>query len=175
MKKKQIQFLFESSVKPTKSNVREIFFSWVVAYFNRLYVLDLFSGSGIFGFEFLSRGVKKVTMLEKNKDVCNLIYKNSIFFSAYRNKFNIYVCNSFNWINMCNFLNVSLIILDPPYNFCYFKEYFFLLEKIIFLKKCLLIFIETNNSHVLFDIPCDWFLLKKGCLGKTYFYFFKKF
>lgn len=175
MKKKQIQFLFDSSVKPTKNNVREVFFSWVSCYCNSLYVLDLFSGSGVFGFEFLSRGVKKVTMLEKSKEVCKSIYKNSNFFSEYRHKFNIYFCNSFDWINTYSFLNISLIILDPPYNFCYFKEYFLLLDKISFLKKCLLVFIETNNTCVLLDIPYDWFLLKKGCSGNTYFYFFKKF
>lgn len=174
MKKKHIEFLFDSCVKPTKSNVRENFFSWVAFYFDRLYVLDLFSGSGVFCFEFLSRGVKKVIMLEKDIHAYTFISKNGKVFSAYRKKINLYLCDSVDWISMYNFLNVSLIILDPPYGFSYFKTYFLLLDKIIFLKKCLLVFVETNNSCVLFDIPYDWFLLKKGCLGKTYFYFLKK-
>lgn len=174
MKKKKINYLHGSVVKPSKNSVREFFFSWIFDYFDKLYVLDLFSGSGVFGFEFLSRGVKKIVMLEKNFYVYRSILKNCVFFTSILNRCYIILYDSYDFIKKFNFFNVSLVIFDPPYNFSKFRVYFFFLNKNFFLKKCVLIFIESNNEYFLNFIPYNWFILKKKFFGSTYCYFFKK-
>jgi len=174
MKQKHINFSIKSYIRPTKNNVREKFFSWIILYLDKLYVLDLFAGSGVFGFEFLSIGAKKIIMIENNNFAYKSILKNSKFFKIFILKYYIFFSDSLKWMKMFNFLNISLIIFDPPYIFHHFKLYFLLLEKTIFFKKCLLIFIETNSKVILEEIPFTWFLLKKGYTGKTHFYLFKK-
>ncbi len=141
---------------------------------NKLYVLDLFSGSGILGFEFFSMNVKKVIMLEIIFFIYKSIIRNKFFLIGNVSNFDIFYVDSFLWIKKFNILNISLILFDPPYIFTLWKSYFTCLNKIFFLKYYLLIFIESDKNFFLKKISYDWFLLKKGFLGKTFFYLFKR-
>ena len=60
--------------RPTKSLVRKSIFDRLNP-FNFSLVLDLFSGSGIFGFEAASRGADHITFVEKNSKAIDLIKK----------------------------------------------------------------------------------------------------
>ena len=53
-------------LRPTPARVRETIFSWLGSNIENANVLDLFAGSGALGFESLSRGAKKVTLVEMN-------------------------------------------------------------------------------------------------------------
>jgi 16S rRNA (guanine966-N2)-methyltransferase len=61
-------------IRPTTDRVRETLFNLLnnKIDFNELNILDLYSGSGSLGFEFISRGAKHITFVEKNF----MIYKN---------------------------------------------------------------------------------------------------
>ncbi len=61
-------------IRPTMDRVRETLFNLLNNRidFNGIDVLDLYSGSGSFGLECISRGAKHVTFVEKNFQ----IYKN---------------------------------------------------------------------------------------------------
>ena len=62
--------------RPTKSLVRKSLFDHL-APFQYNSVLDLFSGSGIFGFEAGSRGADSVVFVEKDHGVLRYLEKNS--------------------------------------------------------------------------------------------------
>ena len=50
---------------------------------NNSKILDLYSGIGSFGFEAISRGAKKVTFIEKDKNAINILkekFKKIIYF-----------------------------------------------------------------------------------------------
>ena len=64
------------SYRPTKSIVRKSIFD-LLNPFDFSVVLDLFSGSGILGFESASRGADNVVFVEKNSKTMGLIRKNS--------------------------------------------------------------------------------------------------
>ena len=98
--------------RPTKSMVRKSIFDRL-APFNFSMVLDLFSGSGIFGFEAASRGANNVSFVENNSKIMNLIKKNSQNKNANIN-FSFYNVDAFQFLNSCN--NFDLIFADPPYN-----------------------------------------------------------
>ena len=53
------------SYRPTKSRVRKSIFD-VISPFDFSSVLDLFSGTGILGFESISRGASAITFVEKS-------------------------------------------------------------------------------------------------------------
>jgi len=98
--------------RPTKSLVRKSIFDRLNP-FNFSLVLDLFSGSGIFGFEAASRGADHITFVEKNSKAIDLIKKNS------QNKnnniiFSYYNADAFKFLKSCN--NFDLIFADPPYD-----------------------------------------------------------
>ena len=84
LKGKLINFLKNSTTRPLKDTVKENIFN-ILNHSNLINieikesnVLDLYSGIGSFGIECISRGAKKVTFIENNKEAINILNKNLI-------------------------------------------------------------------------------------------------
>ena len=56
-------------LRPTPDRVRETLFNWLQAWIEGASCLDLFAGTGSLGFEALSRGATRVTMVDSNRAV----------------------------------------------------------------------------------------------------------
>ena len=90
-------------------------------------ILDLFSGTGSFGLECLSRGAKKVFFVENYKEILSILKKN-ISNMYYEDKTSVIEKDVFNELNFQNFkIKFDLIFLDPPYRK---KEISLLLQEI---------------------------------------------
>ena len=61
------------TVRPTTERVREAVFSTIGTAIEAAQVLDLFAGTGAFGFEALSRGASRVVFVDKNRKVAGII------------------------------------------------------------------------------------------------------
>ena len=62
--------------RPTTDKVKEALFSIIQAYVPDSEFLDLFAGSGQIGIEALSRGAKRVTLVERSGQAASIISKN---------------------------------------------------------------------------------------------------
>ena len=62
--------------RPTTDKVKEALFSIIQAYVPDSEFLDLFAGSGQIGIEALSRGAKRVTLVERSGQAAGIIGKN---------------------------------------------------------------------------------------------------
>ena len=96
--------------RPTLSRIRKSLFD-ILFPFNYKNVLDLFSGTGILGFEASSRGANKITFVERDKKSIQLLESNANQFPD--------IDFVFNQQNVYTFLNnpksYDLIFADPPY------------------------------------------------------------
>lgn len=173
LKGKNIFFLYSEKTKPTKSDIKYKLFSYLNIKIKKYYVIDLFAGSGIINFEFISNGSTKNIMIEMCKKNYENIIKNKKNIFKKNKLINIFLENSYKWLKKNNILNTSIIIYDPPYNFNLTNLYFKLFNEIIFLRKCTLLFIESKNSYITKYILKNWFLIKKEKKGKTQIYLFK--
>ncbi len=63
--------------RPTQDRVRQALFSMIGEVVQGAHVLDLFSGTGAFGLECLSRGAESVMMVEGNRQACEVIKRNA--------------------------------------------------------------------------------------------------
>ena len=72
--------------RPTKSIVRKSIFDTLNP-FTYESVLDLFSGSGIFGFEAASRGARSVTFVENHYSTFSLLKKNAEYYQDLNTSF----------------------------------------------------------------------------------------
>ncbi len=97
--------------RPTKSRVRKSIFDTLMP-FNYNRVLDLFSGSGIFGFEAASRGARMVTFVENDRNTFNLIKQNAELLPGV--EYDIFRNSSFNFLKN-NKILFDLVYADPPY------------------------------------------------------------
>ena len=109
-KGKIIRTTHKLNYRPMKSVVRKSIFDTLVP-FNYHSVLDMFSGTGIFGFESASRGAKTVTFVERNFNSYSLLKRNAKLFSDVNIDF--FRMDVFKFLK--NKKSYDLIFADPPY------------------------------------------------------------
>ena len=96
-------------------------------------ILDLFSGTGSFGIECLSRGAKFVTFVENYNGILPILKKNLASLKLASN-YLVIEKNVFNYLNLNEFKKqFDIIFLDPPYKEKELNELFllFINEKIL--------------------------------------------
>ena len=97
--------------RPTLSRIRKSIFD-ILSPFNYSDVLDLFSGTGILGFEAASRGANTITFVEQNRKSIQLLQSNADQFPD----INFIIKQEDVYTFLKNSQSYDLIIADPPYN-----------------------------------------------------------
>lgn len=70
-KRRLIDFFAIDGLRPTPDRLRETLFNWLMGDLNDAKVLDTCAGSGVLGFESLSRGASFAILIEFNKNQAN--------------------------------------------------------------------------------------------------------
>ena len=98
--------------KPTMDRVRAGVFSAIGDSIKDSRVLDLFAGSGSYGFESLSRGASFATFVDSSRDAIKAINKNAENLQV--KNFNTFL-GDFSSFLSGNPENFDIIFVDPPY------------------------------------------------------------
>lgn len=67
-KRRTVSFIDAEGLRPTPDRLRETLFNWLMGDIFGARVLDAFAGSGVLGFEALSRGAINCTFIEANRE-----------------------------------------------------------------------------------------------------------
>ena len=141
----------ELSTRPTLDRVKEAIFNIVQNKIEDAIILDLFSGSGAIGIEFLSRGCKKAYLCEISKKAVNVINQNlEKTEEETRLKENAVVYNTD--FKKClqdlhnNKVQFDIIYIDPPYKDDIAVKSVELILSLGLLKEKGLIIIETDEK-----------------------------
>lgn len=67
-RRRLVAFVDADGLRPTPDRVRETLFNWLADDIINANVLDCCAGSGVLGFEALSRGAKQLTCIEPNRE-----------------------------------------------------------------------------------------------------------
>ncbi len=119
---KKISLPKDKATRPLRDLVKESIFN-LIEHSNKINfkiknskVLDLFSGSGSFGLECISRNAQKVTFVENYKNALETLKKN-ISSLEIKEKSQIIEADCFNFLNSIddNTNKFSLIFIDPPF------------------------------------------------------------
>ena len=122
LKGRKIIFPDNKNTRPLRDFVKESIFN-IIENSNKFKfqikgsrILDLFSGSGSFGLECISRGAKDVIFFENFPETLKILQKNIEHFEISK-KCEIFNYNSFNFFNQKKVLEkkFDLIFIDPPY------------------------------------------------------------
>lgn len=154
-----ITFPARSDLRPTPDRVRETLFNWLGQDLSGMHCLDLFSGSGVLGFEAASRGAAQVVMVESDNIVFQALRKNREALKAGH----IDLVN----MNALTFLaadrrQFDLVFLDPPYRLELLPDILSQLSSR--LSKSGQVYIESDQ-HCIFDE--QWRVRRKGKAGKV--------
>ena len=154
LKGKKLLIPLDKYTRPLRDMVRESIFnilshsSKVSKNINNSKVLDLFSGTGSFGIECLSRGAQEVIFFENYSNSIKIL-RNNIYNLKLERKTKVYESNVYN-LKEANLKNkiFDLIFLDPPFKD---KEINNLINQIKMLKIAdinTLIIIHRNKKSV---------------------------
>ena len=165
-----LKFPDVEGLRPTPERVRITVFNWLGQDMTGKTCLDLFAGTGAFGFEALSRNAKSVTMVENSRPAYNALLQNqTLLYNQTSLAENCQILNrdalSFLANNSQKF---DVIFCDPPYN----KGW---LDKLLpFLNQHLsadgMLYVEAE-----FEIKFDatWQVIKQNKAGNVYYHLLK--
>ena len=142
----------DKSTRPLKDMVRESIFNIIehskneYVELNNAKVLDLFSGTGSFGIECLSRGAKKVIFFENYKNSIKILKKNLDLLNLNKQS-NIIEKDAYNITqSQNNLLKFDLIFLDPPFKDNKLNQLILKIKQMKITSKNTLIIIHRNKK-----------------------------
>ena len=160
---RKIDVVNADGLRPSPDRTRETLFNWLQGKIKGARCLDLFAGSGILGFEALSRGASEVLTVELNTIIAGSLRKTSKILQSDAHKI---VCQDALSIAEENPGNFDLIFLDPPFSG---DEYEPILNKVSVLPSIRagsLIVVESNQAREIF-FPEALILLKHRRYGSV--------
>ncbi len=136
------------AIRPTTDRIKETLFNIISPIKNNAVVLDIFTGTGSIGIEFLSRGSKECYFIDDSYKSIKLAKRN-IEACKLENKSKVYINDFEKAINILGKKNIKFdyIYADPPYNKIFGQK---ILDNIInesILKEDGLLIIECEESE----------------------------
>jgi len=77
-----LKFPDVEGLRPTPDRVRQTVFNWLGQELHGLSCLDLFAGTGVMGFEAMSRGAQQVILIEKSRPAYQALIENKASLKA---------------------------------------------------------------------------------------------
>lgn len=154
-------------LRPTPDRVRETLFNWLAPVLPGARCLDLFAGSGVLGFEALSRGASYVEMVDQSPEVINLLQEELVSFKV--DNVGIYRAKVPDQLNAVT-EPFDIIFLDPPYQSDLLLSCCRYLEEQGYLADSAYIYLEAREDIKDNDLPENWRFLKSKKAGQVHYH-----
>lgn len=169
-----IKFDPAEGLRPTTDRIRETVFNWLQPYIYQCRCLDVFAGSGVLGFEALSRGARSTVFIEQNKKTVNRLKDNIRTLAA--ENVSVYHQDALSWLQSAaverDDEKFDLVFLDPPFN----SDLLVNSCKLLNISGCLaddaIIYVEHNIDTAI-EIPENWVVLKEKKAGQVVYRLFE--
>jgi 16S rRNA (guanine(966)-N(2))-methyltransferase RsmD len=160
-----LKFPNVEGLRPTPERVRITVFNWLGQDLTGKTCLDLFAGTGAFGFEALSRNAKNVVMVEN----ASLAYQSLIQNQSLLKAENCQILNQ----DALQFLannaqKFDVIFCDPPYNKGWLTKLLPILNQ--HLSEGGLLYVEAEYE---IENSAQWTALKKNKAGNVFYHLLK--
>ncbi|HYC38111.1 MAG TPA: 16S rRNA (guanine(966)-N(2))-methyltransferase RsmD [Usitatibacter sp.] len=107
-----IRFPATAQLRPTPDRVRETLFNWLGQRLDGLSCIDLFAGSGVLGFEALSRGARRAVLLERDRPTAAALRENARDLGA--SGAEVVEADAIAWLARSS-ESFDVAFVDPPY------------------------------------------------------------
>lgn len=171
---RMLKFPDAVGLRPTPERVRQTVFNWLGQDLTGLSCLDLFAGTGVMGFEALSRGAISTTLVEKSAPAYMALLENKLLLKAERalvlHQDALVFLNAYSQNDSLQ--KFDLIFLDPPYH----QQW---LPKVLpLLKFCLRseghIYVESEYSlDSAPELVDGWQIIKQSKAGNVFYHLLK--
>ncbi len=167
-RRRLVTFPEHDGLRPTGDRVRETLFNWLQMSIDGAHCLDLFAGSGVLGFEALSRGAASVTLLDRDAKVIANLRKNSEQLGF--DKARIERINASDWLTHASHDGkFDIAFLDPPFADEILYGTCRQIQQSGTLKAGAKVYLEHELPLVEEKLPVAWEAIKKKSAGKVHF------
>jgi 16S rRNA (guanine966-N2)-methyltransferase len=161
-----LKFPDAEGLRPTPERVRITVFNWLGQDMTRKSCLDLFAGTGVLGFEALSRNAKNMTMVESSRPAYSALLQNQTMLKAE----NCQILNQDALLFLANNTQkFDVIFCDPPYNKGWLQKLLSSLNQ--HLNANGVVYAEAE-----YEIKSDdnWQVIKQNKAGNVYYHLLAK-
>ena len=173
---RKIKFDDAEGLRPTTDRIRETVFNWLQPYIQQSCCLDLFAGSGVLGFEAVSRGASEVSFIEKNVKTVNKLKENISMLDV--KCIDVQHQDALSWLLSAGTdahlsHHYNLVFLDPPFYTDLLLKCSALLESSGCLSDDAIIYVEHEvDADVV--LPESWSCLKEKRAGQVSYKLFER-
>lgn len=158
-------------LRPTPDRVRETLFNWLSQKIPGSYCLDLFAGSGVLGFECLSRDAAHVVMVDQSHEVVRVLQEELKIFGAENAQ--AYQATVPNQLRQPDH-PFDIVFLDPPYDADLLLPCSFYLEEKQWLADSAYIYLEAKQVIKDNELPSNWQLIKSQRAGDVHYHLVRR-
>lgn len=168
---RKLRFPSVEGLRPTPGRVRETLFNWLRDDLEGAACLDLYAGSGALGFEAVSRGARRVVMVDTVPSVLRALKENCEKLAAPE--------VSLRGEGAIDYLKgppepFDLVFLDPPFCKNWLRRAATLLERGGWLTPRALIYLEGERAWDPQGLPSTWRLCHEGTAGDVTYRLFQR-
>lgn len=166
-----IKFPDVAGLRPTPERVRQTVFNWLGQELTGLSCLDLFAGTGVMGFEALSRGASSTILVEVAKPAFVALSENKKLLQA--NAAVIFPQDALHFLAQHNTQKFDVIFCDPPYNQGWIPRILPLLKPLVTHESKVYIeaeFALDSDQNVTPNFVQDWQILKQKKAGNVFYH-----
>lgn len=160
---RRLAFPAGEGLRPTPDRVRETVFNWLAPHLPGTACLDLFAGSGAFGFEAMSRGAARAVLVEKRLEVVAALRHNRKQLKA--EQADIVHADAAEYLRGPA-AAFDIVFIDPPYASGLLGPCIELLDTRGWLKPGAFIYLEAPEGEAL-PLPATWQLVRSKTAGQV--------
>ncbi len=179
-KRRQIRFPPVNDLRPSADATRETVFNWLRNDLLGSVCLDLYAGSGAFGFEVASRGAATVVMVERHRQVIQSLRQTRDILNA-ENLIEIHHATVLQYLQSLtqhttmrrpetpepDRRKFDVVFMDPPFRDTNLGEICQSLISCNCLNDDALIYIESQKSNSPLPIPSTWHIIRESQRGRV--------
>jgi len=152
-------------LRPTPDRVRETLFNWLQHSVPGARCLDLFAGSGALGLEALSRGAREVVFVDDSFAAARNLHAQIAHLDASA-RTRIMESDAGQYLRGAPEV-FDIVFLDPPFGKGALRQYVEQLDAGAWLANGGLVYLESEKSAGVPDLPPQWELLKSKFAGEV--------
>lgn len=159
---RRLQVPDRAELRPTPDRIRETLFNWLAWSIAGSRCLDLFAGSGALGLEAASRGAKEVWLVERDKQIVQLLRTELMTLKA--EQVQLKHADAFKFL-ATPATPFDVVFLDPPFGHDWLRLCCLQLEQSGWLSPHAHIYLEAERTLTELVLPDNWQIIKQQQAG----------
>lgn len=160
----KLPVMMRDGLRPTASRTRETLFNWLQSTIQGSHCLDLFAGSGVLGFEAVSRGAAHADLIEIDRQVVDSLQQQAARLHA--RQVNIIHQEAQKFISQTD-QRYDVVFIDPPFHEIDLVKLLTQLQGSQILKADAKIYIEAPRQCLPNELPTQWVWQRQSKAGEV--------